>query len=175
MAIKIDFNITSNPYFIRVEDFSDWGVIEAQPSIIEIYLPGDTSPVTHYFDKGKTNVFDSINLIAQCQDCSDVDRIPLSDGIYVIKVIGSPSTYNKELKFLKTDLMEMEIDKLFIENLHCQNKESFKNQMTEIEFLLRSAEAHLRYDQEKMARMLYEQVERKVEKLKDCKTCSECE
>lgn len=168
---KIDFDIRSNLYHLKVEDYSDWGTIENQPSIIEITLPGYSSVKTHYFDKHAINVFHSINLISSCTDCSDEEKIPLPDGIYVIKVIGSPSTYNKELKYLKTDSLQMKIDKIYIDTVNSKNRESLKNKLTEIEFMLNSAEAHLRWDNETEARMLYDQIVREVEKLTDCKTC----
>lgn len=164
----VDFRITSDLYFIKVADFSSWGLIEDKPSIIEITLPGDSSPVTKYFDKHKTNIYNSNILGANCLDC---ENVPLQDGIYIIKVIGSPSTFNKEYKFLKTDALDMEIDKIYIDSFQDAERENISNKLTEIEFWLKGAHSHLRYDMEREARMMYEQAEKLVEKLKNCKSC----
>jgi hypothetical protein len=169
--IDIDFNVYSNPYYISVVDASIWGVIESQPSIIEITLPGDSSPVTHYFDKGKVNIFNSHNLYNDCVDCGNVNKNTLPDGIYVIRVVGSPSSYDKERYYLKTDLTQMEVDKLYIDSYHNSSRENVLTRMTEIEFLLKAAESHVRYGSIREARMIFEQAEALVSKLRDCKTC----
>lgn len=168
---QVDFDIYSNPYYINVVDASDWGVIAGQPTIIEITLPGDSTPITHYFEQGKVNIFNSHNLGNDCVDCGEVAKNTLPDGVYIIKVIGSPSTYNKELKYLKTDMLQMEVDKLYIDAYHNASRDNVLTRMTEIEFLLKAAESHLRYDDEREARMIFEQAEKLVSKLRDCKTC----
>lgn len=166
--INIDFRISSDLYFIKIADYSDWELIANKPSIIEITLPGDSTPVTKYFDKYKTNIFNSNTLGANCLDC---ENVPLQDGIYIIKVIGSPSTFFKEVKYLKTDQLQMEIDKIYIDSFGDAERENISNKLTEIEFWLKSAESHLRFDMEREARMMYEQAAKMVDKLKNCKSC----
>ena len=97
--------------------------------------------MTKYFDKHKTNIFNSNILGANCLDC---ENAPLQDGIYIVKVTGSPSTFFKEAKYLKTDALQMEIDKIYIDSFG---------------------------DAERETRMMYEQAEKMVEKLKNCKSC----
>jgi hypothetical protein len=168
---QVDFTVHSNPYYLNVVDHSDWGLIANQPSIIEITLPGDSTPVTHYFDKGKVNIFNSHNLMNDCVDCGNAQKNTLPDGIYIIRVVGSPSSYDKELHYLKTDLMQMEIDKLYIDSYHNSTRENILTRMTEIEFLMRAAAAHVRWGSFKEARMIFEQADALVSKLRDCKNC----
>jgi len=169
--IDIDFTVYSDPYYINVVDSSSWGVIESQPSIIEVTLPGYKTPITHYFDKGKVNIFNSHNLMNDCVDCGETYKNTLPDGIYILRVVGSPSTYHKEIKYLKTDLLDMEVDKIYIHSYNNPTREDVLTKLTTIEFLLRSAHAFLRYDNEREARIAFEQAESLVSKLRDCKTC----
>jgi hypothetical protein len=169
--ISIDFDVKSDLYYLKVFDFSDWALIENRPSIIEVTLPGFATPKTRYFDKNKVNIFNSITLDGSCVECDSEDVQTLSDGIYIIKVIGSPSTYNKERKYLKTDLLQMEIDKIYIDSISNPSKDLIIDKLAEIDFILKGAEAHLRYDMEKECGMLFQQAQKLVDRLNDCKTC----
>lgn len=170
-AVNIDFDIKSDLYYLKVFDFSYWALLENKPSIIEITLPGYTEPFTKYYDKNKLNIFNSFSFNLNCIDCTSSELQTLPDGIYIIKVIGSPSSFNKELKFLKTDSIQSEIDKIYIDSFRNQDRKLIIDKLTEIEFLLSGAEAHLREDLESEAGMIFQQVVKKVEKLKNCKTC----
>lgn len=167
--INIDFSIHSSPYYLKVLDLSEWGVIEGKPSIIEIQTPGNEKCVTKFFDKNKLNVFNSNMLNINCEGQEGLTTLP--DGIYTITVTGSPETFTKELKYLKTDLHDMEVDKILIDNIQDIGKEVFEKKMTRIEFLKRGAEAHLRYDLVEMAGMLFEKAQELVEDIKECTTC----
>lgn len=172
--INIDFLVHSNPYFLGVLDMSNWELIEDEPSIIEITQPGYSSCVTHYFDKCKNNIFNSIHLGLNCvEDCGEAEKLTLLDGIYTIVVKGSPDTYFKKHYYLKTDLFDMEVDKLYIDFKQSQrrDKTSFINKMKEVEFLIRGAEAHLRFDNINLAGQMFEKAQEMVEDLKNCKTC----
>lgn len=170
--INIDFYINSDLYYLKVLDFSDWGLIENKPSIIEITLPGFASPKTRYFDKKMVNIFNSITLDGTCTDCEAETPQTLLDGIYVIKVIGSPDTYFKELKYLKTDALQMEIDRVYIDSFSNPSRDLVIDKLAEIEFILKGAEAHLRYDMERECNMLFRQAQKLVERLIECKTCN---
>lgn len=170
--INIDFDIKSDLYYLKIFDFSDWGLIETRRSIIEITLPGFTTPVTKYFDKHKINIFNSIMLDSTCVDCASEEPQTLADGIYLITVKGSPSTYIKERKYLKSDLLQMEIDKIYIDSMSNSDKNLIIKKLTEIEFLLKGAEAHLRYDMERECSMLFEQAQKEVRRLTECKDCN---
>jgi hypothetical protein len=65
----------------------------------------------------------------------------------------------------------MDIDTLYIENFESRNKKDFINKLTEIEFLLKSAESHLRKDLINDAGQIYQVAKDMVEDLKNCKTC----
>lgn len=170
--IDIDFAVFSSPYYLKVMDLSSWGNIEDQPSIIEISKPGYDSIITHYFDKCKTNIYNSVLLEVNCStDCGDTENLTLDDGIYKIKVIGSPSTYFKEYYYLKTDLFNMELDKIYIDNVNKKDKSDLLNKLTEIEFLIKGAEAHLRFDNINLAGSMFEKAVDMVDDLKNCPSC----
>ena len=168
-SIQIDFSIHSNPYYLKVVDLSVWGLIKDKPSIINILLPGYESPVVKYYDKNKLNVFNSSMLGVNTEGLEGLTT--LSDGIYKITVTGSPETYTKEHYYLKTDLHDMEVDKIFVDRVEEIDKEAFNKKMTRIEFLKRSAEAFLRYDNIEKAGMLFEEAQDMVEDILQCSTC----
>lgn len=168
-AIQIDFSIHSSPYYLKVVDLSVWGLIESKPAIIEITLPGYAEPVTKYFDKNKLNVFNSNLVGINCDGQEGLTTLP--DGIYKIVVTGSPEKYTKEYFYLKTDLFDMEVDKIFINNFDDLDKQAFEDKLTKIEFLKRGAEANLRYDRIDIAGALFEKAQEMVEDLRDCATC----
>jgi hypothetical protein len=170
--VNIDFSIHSSVYFIGVCDLSEWGLIVNEPAIIEITLPGYSRCITKYFDKNLVNVFNSKTLEINCvDDCGESENLSLPDGVYKFKVIGSPSKFNKTHYYLKTDSLQMDIDTLYIDNFESRNKTDFINKLTEIEFLLKSAESHLRKDLVNDAGQIYQVVKDMVEDLKNCKTC----
>lgn len=168
-AIEIDFEVYSSPYYLKVRDISVWGLIETKPAIIEIIVPGYSSPITKFYDKNKLNVLNSSMLGLNCEGQEGLTTLP--DGIYTLKVIGSPETFFKEGKYLKTDLHDMEVDKIFIENFKDIGKEVFDKKMTRIEFLKRSAEAHLRYDNIEMASSLFTLAQEEAEDILKCVSC----
>jgi hypothetical protein len=168
----IDFSVHSDPYWIKVADYSMWNLIEEGPSIIEVTLPGYGTPVTKYFDKHKTNGFNSIVLGMNCiEPCEDTDLVTLPDGIYTIKVIGSPSKFNKEKYYLKTDLLDMEIDKIFIDSIEKDDYNKIEKRLTEITFLIKGAESHIRYDNITIASSMFQKATEMVDKMKTCRYC----
>jgi len=170
-AVNIDFDIKSDLYYLKIFDFSFWELLENRPSIIEITLPGYSEPFTKFFDKNKLNIFNSNSFSLGCVDCSSSELLTLPDGIYIIKVIGSPSTFNKEVRFLKTDQVQSELDRIYIDSFTNPSRKLILDKLTEIEYLLRGAEAHVRENLESEASMIFQQVLKKVDKLKNCKTC----
>lgn len=170
--ISIDFNITSDLYWIRVADYSLWGVIDEQPSIINVTLPGYSNPIVKYFDKYKTNGFNSLVLEINCkQDCGDVELVTLPDGIYTFEVVGSPSKYSKKRYYLKTDQLQFDMDKIIISAISAKKYFSLEPTLVEIDMLIKGAHSNLRYDRIKEASMLYEQARRQIDKLLDCNEC----
>lgn len=174
--INIDFQIlnTLDPRVLLIADVSTWGQIEAKSSIVEVLLPGETTAVVLYYDKGKVNVLNSTNLRLTCtEDCTDVELIDLPDGVYEITVKGSPDTFNKTRKYLRTTLTQLELDKIFIRlNLACGAKDTnILEELTNIEMLLKAAEANTRADNMCEAQELLFLAQEKINKLKSCSTC----
>jgi hypothetical protein len=169
--VNIDFDVMSDLYYLKVFDFSNWDHIERKPSIIEILRPGYSTPHVAYFDKNKVNIFNSIMLDANCIDCASDSINILEDGIYVITVKGSPDSFYKERKYLKTDSLQKEIDKIYIDAVTNKEREYISDKLAEIEFFLNAAASHLRYDMERESRMCFDQAKRLTEKLTDCKNC----
>lgn len=168
--VKVDFNITSTPYTIRVEDMSEWGPIEGKPTIIEITSPGYSTFKTHWFAQKKSNIFNSNNLDMNCVDCPEcIDGETLIDGVYTIEVKGSPETFHKKDYYLKTDLFDMEMNKVLVDRIKSNGyTEKFKKHFLEVKFLLWSAEAHLELDSLKKAQTLFELAVSELEDLKHC-------
>lgn len=172
MKPTIDFHIASDAYNLIISDFSDWNIIESKPSIIEITLPGDSTPVKKYFDKNKVVTFTSITLDINCgPDPTVYEKLTLPDGIYTIKITGSPDKFNKERKYLKTDNVQLEIDKLVIDAFEKNCVDKIEKKLTEINMLLVAAKAYLRYDNIKTSELIFDQVSDMVDDLKDCNTC----
>lgn len=170
--IDIDFSVRSSIYFLKVLDFSSWQLIENEPAIIEITLPGYSKCITHYFDKHKVNIYNSILLDINCTEgCGETEKVSLSDGIYKIKVIGSPSKYFKEYYYLKTDAIDMEIAKAYISNIKENYNEELDNRITEIRFLLAGSTAELVYDSVKKAGEKFQLALKLTEDLNNCKSC----
>jgi hypothetical protein len=175
--INLDFEVKSDLYYLKVFDFSNWATIAKSPSIIEILRPGYTNPVIKYFDKNKVNIFNSIMLDANCINCDTDPLLVLEDGIWVFTLRGSHSPgsdrskFSKEHKFLNTSNIQMDIDRIYIDSLSHPNRGHIIDKLTEIEFFLKAAESHLRYDMEKEAAMCFEQALKQTARLIECKTC----
>ena len=172
--INVDFSIIQdkNPYYLHIMDLSEWSVIKQKPSIIEITLPGFESCKTFYFDKEKVNFFNSNILNTVCIDeCIIPEESALPDGIYTITVKGSPDKFFKTKRYLKTDLLEIEIDKLLIESFKSGDRvtKDLRNSFNEINFLLLAANSNLKLDNVNEASKLYDRASKLVEKLSDCK------
>jgi hypothetical protein len=174
--IKIDFQIldTKDPRVILVADNSYWRHIEDKPSIIEVTLPADTEPVVYNFKKNRINSFNSSNLMLNCTEgCEDVELIDLPDGIYIITLKGSPDTFNKTKKYFKSDKIELELDKIYINlRLECEklNTEA-SDKIDKINLLLRATSAHVRFDNICKANETYQLAKEIMEELKNCREC----
>lgn len=172
--INIDINILegTNPNFLSIADTSIWGMLESNPSVIHITLPGYSNSVTNFFTKATVNVFNAFNLDILCSEsCKDCDYVALPDGIYNIRMESHTNcNFHTEIKYLRTTILERELDQIIISNTLCTEFDKEKeNLITEIEFLIKSAKANLRYDNVSLANQLYKQACKKVEKIKRCK------
>lgn len=168
---KIDFQIvdTRDPKYLYIADTSDWGFAESKPAIIEITTPGFKNPVTHYFDKGSFSRYNSYLLGLNCKGC-DFEESDLPDGIYKIKVIASPSTVYKERNYLKTTATQAKLDMILVNKITSCNtvdKEVIEK-LTEVDFLIRAAEAHIRYGNDFDAQELFMRAQKLLKRVKGC-------
>ncbi len=169
--INIDFGINSNLNTLIVTDFSDWKHIDQKPSIIEITLPGAISFITKYFDKYKVNRFNSLDLEVNCQSsCDDTELVGLPDGIYTITVKGSPDTFRREYKYLKTDSFQLELDKVYLENFRQPHRIEFIKKYEDILYFLRGAQAYIRIDNPILAGEMFQKAIELTERLNHFKT-----
>lgn len=172
-TINIDFQVITagDPKLLIVADTSTWGLIENEPSIIEIKPPNKNNEVVHYFEKGKNNVFNSSNLLISAQGQYN----DLSDGIYEIAVKGSPSTsYCKTRYYLKTDKTQLQLDKLYI-NLAFERGDDAKKkrrQILEIESMIKSGEALVRRGDATKGMSIFVEAARQLENFAECEDCS---
>lgn len=146
----IDFSVyeTHDPRVMSIMDYSMWGLIEDKPAIIEITPAGFNKPVTYYFQKNKTNVFNTYSLHLQAiSACGLSDLSELPDGIYKITVKGSPDTYSCTKHYLRTTKFQLELDKAYINlNLNCNDVDKKKeDSLLRVEMLIKAAEANTRH------------------------------
>ena len=165
----LDFQIvpTYDPRLIIVYDNSYWASIADKPSIMEVTLPGYTNSVVHYFEKNQVNTFNSINLNMNCPsgDCNeDFELNNLPDGIYHLKLIGSPDTYNISKYYLKTSSLQLDIDSLYI--MKADDEKVF-DKIQKIESIIKYAEAALRKGNINLSSVLYKKAKKEVDRLKE--------
>ena len=174
--INIDFNVieTDNHKTLLVADNSNWSVIESEPSIIEITLPGMRTAVVNYFDKKSINNFNSVNLNLSCVGggCDELEWTELPDGVYTICVKGSPSKFQETKNYFRTNKIRERFDLLIINsNIGCEeNKVDFKDIM-DIEMLIKSAEANTRFGDINSASRDYQLAVKMLDKQSKCKDC----
>lgn len=175
--IRLSFQVleTHDPKVLQVLDESEWGLLEDRKAIIEITTPGREEPVTLFLGKNQVNTFTSLTLGLNCfdYDSCDVKYLDLPDGIYDIKIIGSPSAYNFRRKYLKTDLIRRRIDRLWIKtDILCERQDKdLINKIQEIECLMAVAEANVRLGNIEEAHEMIDRVGEMIEMANDCVDC----
>ena len=174
-TINLDFQVlsTADPKILVVIDTSVWGFIEDKHSIIEIVTPGTEKIVTYSFVKGKTNVFNSSNLLLSPLGVYN----DLPDGIYRITVKGSPDTNCVHRDFLKTDKARLELDELYINlgtDITRKNIE-LKQELLDIDCLIRAAEALVRRGKLKKGYSFFKKAIRYINDYKECEKNRECQ
>ena len=175
--INIDFQIydSQDPKVFIVLDTSEWAHIENKPAIIEIILPGESKPITHYYAKNAVNILNPVNLNLDCGECFQ-SEMELPDGIYEVTVKGSPDKFEKNRKYLRTTKTQLDLDNLYIQlSLECFNDDndikSKIEKLNEIQFLLKSAEANVRYGNNCTAQDLLFTAQKLISKHKKCSDC----
>jgi hypothetical protein len=169
--INLDFQVlsTGDPKILVVIDTSVWGAIEDKPAIIEITPPGTTKVRIYNFVKGKSNVFNSSNLLI-----SPIGEYKyLVDGIYRVSVKGSPDTHCKHRDFLKTDKARLELAKIYVSLGFEDDDKTKKKKQTiqDIDLLIRAAEASVSIGKLKKGIAYFKRVVQYLKEYNDCETC----
>ena len=176
--VRLDFQVLLNadPKRLFIADSSKWLHLENKPAIIEIVLPGYDEPVTNYFDKRKINIFNSLNLGINCPNCLTDDSAELADlpdGIYHITLKGSPDSFKTSKYYLRTNLLDLEIDKLFLDNISLDGyiNPNIKEIFDKIKVLKYGAESHLRLNNVQFASENINVIRELIDNIRSCKNC----
>ena len=188
-CINLDFQVlkTECGGKLMIADMSEWGAISNSPAIVEITLPAGIKPWTYEWDKGSINLFDmySFNVPCGCSSggtsscglgCSSSSvsgshtegDIGLPDGMYKIKLIGSPSSRFMEKIHLRTTDMDMQLAMVLV-GITDPTGDEYKR-YRHIKFLLDSARANIRLGYNIQAGKMYQEAIAELEQLK--KNCN---
>lgn len=172
--IHLDFEVIGsyNPKTLRVADQSEWGILADRPAIIEIKRPGSEDIYTYYLGKNQLNVFNSKTLgVNPGAPANDFVDIP--DGIYDITIKGSPSSYSVNRKYLKTDSMRLNIDKVWARaGVLCEDEDDeIIEKIKEVEFVLTVAESSMRLGNFDTVQQLMNKAQHLIDVINDCKYC----
>ena len=172
--INLDFEVIGsyNPKTLRVADQSEWGILADRPAIIEIKRPGSEEIYTYYLGKNQLNVFNSKTLgVNPGAPANDFVDIP--DGIYDITIKGSPSSYSANRKYLKTDSMRLNIDKVWARaGVLCEDEDDeIIEKIKEVEFVLTVAESSMRLGNFDTVQQLMDKAQHLIDVINDCKYC----
>lgn len=172
--INLDFEVIGsyNPKTLRVADQSEWGILADRPAIIEIKRPGSEKVYTYYLGKNQLNVFNSKTLgVNPGAPANDFVDIP--DGIYDITIKGSPSSYSANRKYLKTDSMRLNIDKVWARaGILCEDEDDeIIEKIKEVEFVLTVAESSMRLGNFDTVQQLMDKAQHLIDIINDCKYC----
>lgn len=158
---------TNDPKRIYVADISDWDVIEQYDSFIEILAPGSMTPVTFPFEKGGMSTITAVTLGIQGPNTAVENLVNIPDGIYRIKVYGTPNSYYKEKAFLKADQFQIRYDQILLSTLgNCTVASSYDKELfIEIRVLMLAAMANVRLGNDCEAEKLYNEAYKLLKKI----------
>ena len=176
VKINIDFEVipTHNPARIVIGDMSQWGVAENQAATIAICPPGSSESINNTFQEHKLNIFHSINLNLSClAECAEQRYQNLPDGIWTINLKSAFTGLEKTRYYLKDDVFQLELDQVYIRaGLEFdKNKKGFRDDLQDMEFLLRSSAAQTRNGDFVKADRDFTQAQDLLAKYKNCKNC----
>lgn len=172
--ISLKFHVYSDgdPMKLIVVDESSWGSLRDYTSMIHIKMPGFKETLDYYLSKNQVNIFNSITLGLNCVNAGDpLCFMDLPDGIYDITISAGEFYCNK--KYLKTDKLQLDIDKIYARScLSCNVlSDELLQYMNEAEVLMKGAEANTRLGNFESAHMLIDRVVKITERAADCKMC----
>lgn len=170
--IKLDFEVvgTNNPKVLRVVDESEWGILANRPAVIEVKGPDMESAVSYYLGKNQLNIFTSVTLGYTC-DKYEYENLP--DGVYEITIKGSPSTYTFTRHYLKTDILRLNIDKVWARtNVLCDYvDDDLIEKIKKVEYIVAVAEANMRLGNIETAEELIEKANKLLYIINNCVDC----
>lgn len=170
--IKLDFEVvgTNNPKVLRVVDESEWGILANRPAVIEVKGPDMESAVSYYLGKNQLNIFTSVTLGYTC-DKYEYENLP--DGVYEITIKGSPSTYTFTRHYLKTDILRLNIDKVWARtNVLCDYvDDDLIEKIKKVEYIVVVAEANMRLGNIETAEELIEKANKLLYIINNCADC----
>lgn len=174
--IEIDFLIITDydPKLIIVGDISEWFNAENLPATICITPPGGTKYIKNTFVKHKLNIFNSVNLGLDCLvECENQEKSDLSDGVYTINIKSGFVGVEKTRYLLKTDKFRNELDKVYVKTglEYDKNDNEFREDLLNIEFLKKTAEAWARQGNFSKASRDFSEAQKLLRKYTDCKNC----
>ena len=173
--INVDFQVlkTYDPKTLLIADTSDWKHIEGKTSVIEITMPGARIARQLFFDKGKVNVFNSSILGITPKACSVAELKELPDGIYTIKVKGSPDTFNKERQYLRTERLQLQVDKIYL-TLGVDfesDKADLREAVYKIDLMIKAAESSIRLGDVGKASKFFDEAKKLLRDFTECRDC----
>lgn len=173
--INIDFQVlkTYDPKTLLIADSSDWKHIVDKTSLVHITMPGGRVARELFWEKQKVNIFNSsiLGITPKACDISELRELP--DGIYTIKVIGSPDTYFKERNYLRTERLQLDLDKLYME-LGVDfdpDKKALRDRLNNINIMIKAAESSMRHGDISKTSSYFREAQKLI---KDYIECDEC-
>lgn len=143
---EIDFFIldNNNPKTLVIFDQSHY-LDDPEKPIYSITLPGYHTVVNIPYVINQINVINS-NLLGLTNAFCNGDLIDLPDGVYEITQAVCPYTelFNTKL-FLKTTRLECNYDKILLQIGSKPLEKQFKDEVINIDILIRSAKAEVKY------------------------------
>lgn len=172
--INIEFAISStSPLHLSVTDLSDWLYSEALPAYLLITIPGSKKPKTYTFKKFKTNIFNSHNLGLSCLsgDCTEEHYVDLPDGLYTICLKSGYENIEDTHYYLKTDIFEVEYNKVLVKYGIDGVDQNFINLMVKIKYVLDVAKSHAMLGDFVKSDRYFQESKKLLKRFVECKNC----
>lgn len=172
----IDFEVYNsyNPQTLIVGDHSYWKNAENLPAYLLVTPPGSKTPISNVFKKHRLNIFQSVNLGLSClTECEEQKYEDLNDGIWTFVLKSGYEGFEKTRYYLKLDRIRLKLDEVYIKAGLEYNKEDkqLRNDLSDIEFLLRTSSAHTRNGDWVKASRDFEEAKSILKKYQECKNC----
>jgi hypothetical protein len=162
---KLNFDIIDSldPKVLSFLDKSMYLEKSPDKPLVEILVPGYSKSILVPY---RIHSYNSISAGQLNISCGKTENLP--DGVYEITIRVCPHDSIFLTKYyLKTDLLQYEIDNLLLSILNKQDmSDSFKKAMDNVFILLESAKVHARNGNVEEAIEMYKKVQKIINKLK---------